>query len=100
MLILKFWCLFMVAVIFISVYLIAKCENAFKNREIIRNAISRFELDMLVKENYDTLKKINYGTMEELNDTVNRIWDWGYTRILPKEQFELIKPYISKRKHK
>ena len=26
--------------------------------------------------------------------TVFRLWDWGYKNILPKEDFELIKPYI------
>lgn len=26
--------------------------------------------------------------------TFYRWWDWGYTRILPKDKFEIIKPYL------
>jgi hypothetical protein len=32
--------------------------------------------------------------MEDYDDTLFRLWDWGYKRILPKQYFELIKPYI------
>ena len=32
--------------------------------------------------------------MEDFNTTVFRITDWGYKNILPKEYFEVIKPYI------
>ena len=39
-------------------------------------------------------KNVSYDDMESDNKTLLRLWDWGYTRILPPEKFELIKPFI------
>ena len=43
---------------------------------------------------------IEYDDMEPYLKTLFRLWDWGYKRILPKEKFELIKPYLKKVKKK
>lgn len=37
---------------------------------------------------------VDYDDMENYVVTLWRLWDWGYTRILPKDKFEIIKPYI------
>lgn len=34
------------------------------------------------------------NSMAAYGTTLFRWWDWGYTRILPKELFEKVKPYI------
>lgn len=39
---------------------------------------------------------VDYSDMEKYNKTLTRLWDYGYTRILPKEKFEIIKPFIDK----
>ena len=58
-------------------------------RVIIVEAIEAYLLDHI---NETTL--VDFDDMESHNDTFSRFWDWGYTRILPKDKYELIKPYI------
>ena len=38
--------------------------------------------------------QVKFGDMEYSGKTYNRLWDWGYKRILPKEKFEIIKEFI------
>ena len=37
---------------------------------------------------------VDYDDMESYEKTLFRLWDWGYTRILPPDKFELIKPFL------
>ena len=37
---------------------------------------------------------VDYDDKEDYDKTFWRLWDWGHTRILPKDKFEIIKPYI------
>lgn len=37
---------------------------------------------------------VSLNDMEDYDSTFYRWWDWGYTRILPPEKFEIIKPWI------
>jgi hypothetical protein len=37
-----------------------------------------------------------FNDIEPFERTVFRLWDWGYKRILPKDKFEIIKPYLKK----
>lgn len=39
---------------------------------------------------------IRHSEMEPYFRTYFRLWDWGYTRIVPPEVFEKIKPYIER----
>ena len=70
-------------------------EVAFKQRNKIMDAIHRYHIDCVYK---NTDQYVDYADMEEYDDTMNRFWDFGYTRILPKDKFEIIKPYIEVRK--
>ena len=40
------------------------------------------------------------GSQESYTETLFRLWDWGYTRILPEKEYEIIKPYLQKGKKK
>ena len=73
-----------------SVYLLIKVHNAYDNQMIILNAIIDYS------DETGNIRKsiILMDNMEDLIKTVFRLWDWGYENILPKEDFELIKPYI------
>lgn len=84
--------------ILVCMFVIWKNENTFKNRAKIIEAIYYFEVDMTQKGDYESLRKVDCLDMEDYNDTLNRFWDWGYTRILPKDKYEIIKPYIQKGK--
>lgn len=79
------FCLIGIAV---NIFFLIKNNNAYKNHIIIIEAIYEY----CREKNIDC--NLFYMSMEDYDDTVNRFWDWGYTRILPPEQFELIKPYI------
>lgn len=37
---------------------------------------------------------VTYADMESYLRTIIRFWDWGYTRILPPDKFEKIRPYL------
>ena len=41
---------------------------------------------------------VDFEDTEAFEQTLFRLYDWGYKRILPKEKFEIIKPYIIERR--
>ena len=82
----------------LCLYCAIKNGNTFKNHMIIANAIYAFKKDMIKKEAYTSHDILGYEDMESYEKTLYRLWDWGYTRILPKAQYEIIKPYIQKGK--
>lgn len=80
----------LLSVLLYSVLMYIKANNALKNQEKILNAIEKY-----VSESNDCLTGIILlDNMEDFTDTVFRLTDWGYKKILPKECFELIEPYI------
>jgi hypothetical protein len=74
--------------------ILIKNDYTLKNTLIIVHAIGDYQLDCI--EN-DTNMEVDFEDMEDYNDTLLRLWDWGYTRVLPKDKFEIIKPYISEK---
>lgn len=68
----------------------AKIENAYNNHMKILKAI-----DGYMSEGGDIKTGLlALNSMEQLSETIYRFTDWGCKNILPKEYFELIKPYI------
>lgn len=75
-----------------------------KNQVIIINAIFEYqktELDRVFADflngkidEYHYVPAVSFEDHESFEKTLWRLWDWGYTRILPKDKFEIIKPYI------
>lgn len=89
-------CFFFILLLLIFIVfplMIAKINVAHRQRIRIINAIYSYQLETVF---YD----VSYRDMEPFDKTCKRFWDWGYTRILPKEKFEIIKPYITKEKKK
>lgn len=71
-------------------YSISKLSNTVENRTKIMYAI-----DAYMTEFDCPLKGLELlWQMEDFDKTLFRLWDWGYKNILPKEDFELIKPYL------
>lgn len=84
----------LVAPFFIGVtYIAIKNENTYKQHELIAHAIWEYRITLIREGKYDSAL-VDYSDMESYETTLFRLWDWGYTRILPKEKFEIIKPYI------
>lgn len=63
------------------------------NRMKVINAIGNYHV-YLIDNNSLSDSQVEYEDIESYYKTLYRIWDWGCTRILPKEKFELIKPYM------
>ena len=68
-------------------------ERVFCMRMLINQAIFVYSVDC-IENDYPIL--VDYSDMEPYGQTMNRLWDWGYTRILPPEQYKLIEPYLFK----
>lgn len=71
----------------------AKTENAYQNQMKIIHAIRDYGSEC-IRTHKPIL--VDFNETEPLERTFFRFWDWGYTRILPAEKFEIIKPYIEK----
>lgn len=68
-----------------------KNANTHKNQTLIAKAICVYNM-LCIERNEQAV--VYYDDMEDYDKTLWRLWDWGYTRIIPKEKFEIIKPYI------
>ena len=90
-------CIIIIDILFIigTLFLIAarKNNNAFDNCVIIIKAIYRYKNDLIENGNLDD-SAVDYTDMRSYESVFLRIWDWGYKNILPKDKFEIIKPYI------
>ena len=75
--------------------MLIKSEVTCKNHLIINYAIYLYSIDSIDKS-FEC--EVDWDDMEGYEKTLWRLWDWGYTRILSPEKFEIIKPYIEKAK--
>ena len=76
-----------------------KSNATFKSRIIIINAIYRYQTERLENEHMcgtPVKDEVDYCDMEPYEKTFNRFYDWGYKRILPKDKFKIIEPFIEK----
>ena len=81
---------FVISTLFYGLLLMIKIDNTGKNHHIIMKAI-----DAYVEETKDyTNGMALIEEMENFYETIFRFWDWGCEKILPKQYFELIEPYI------
>lgn len=75
-----------------SIFMLIKTTNTYKKRIIIINAIAAYMQHCINLRVYDYA--VTYDDMEDYDSTDYRIWDWGYTRILPPDKFKIIEPFI------
>lgn len=76
------------------IVLLFKNANTLRNQTKILCAIKKYRIDCIKNHQYEDMDCVEYRDMETYMTTFWRLWDWGYTRILPKDKFEIIKPYI------
>ena len=78
-----------------------KNDVTFRNQTVISTAVHLYRLQTI----HDPVARldplgirfeVDYDDIEDYDKTLFRLWDWGYTRILPPEKYEIIKPYIRK----
>lgn len=65
--------------------------NTFKNQLLITKAIGAYRRKCI--DDHEECV-VDFDDMRDYNKAFYRVWDWGYTKILSKEKFEIIKPYI------
>ena len=82
----------------ISSFFLCNCNdknmNTFNCQNKIGDAIYRYKLVCIQNQNWDEFHYVEFNDAEQYVKTFLRLWDWGYTRILPKDKLEIIKPYI------
>ena len=78
----------------IAAFVLFRDRIVSKNHKLIFDAIYFWHLDQIDKGL--ALDAVDYSDVEDFESTFNRLWDWGYKRILPPDKFEIIEPYIVK----
>lgn len=77
---------------------VAKVCVDCNNHLLIIDAIALYWADVRENHDWSTLTRPTYEVdlddLEDSNKTFWRLWDWSYKRILPKEKFAIIEPYI------
>ena len=68
-----------------------KNNVTYKQHMRIMNAIFTYRKEKILN---DEPPEVEFDDMEDYDKTLLRVWDFGYKRILPKDKFEIIKPYI------
>ena len=92
MVILEMFCFVVVCVeLWFCFFMLYRNHVTFKNQNIISAAIHDYHLYEL---HYDREWLVDYEDKEAYDQTLWRLWDFGYTRILPKEKYEIVKEYI------
>lgn len=94
----------MIVLIVCCILMLIKNNVTYRNYEIISDAIFDYRMDAIDKacKNRTIVEKgveyeVCYNDMRGYNETVMRIFDWGYKNILPEDKFEIIKPFIRKK---
>ena len=86
--------IFVVFILF-CIMLLIKNFVTLINHKIISDAIYEYRCNAIEMGTYKIAKSlVFYDDIENYYTTLFRLWDWGYTRILPPEKFEIIKPFI------
>ena len=83
----------LIVVTFWTIVVWFKNENTYKNHIIITKAIYNYKI-ALIENGILEEGLVDYDDMRGYEATLFRFWDWGYKNILPKDKFEIIKPYI------
>lgn len=90
--ILKF--IFLSALVCFAMFLLVmlvKNEVTYRQQIRICDAIYRYSM---VCARSGVKREVEFEDIEPYNSTLFRLWDWGYTRILPPDKFEIIKDYV------
>lgn len=87
----------LVTVLVCTIILEIKVDNAYRNCCILSEAVYLYNIDVINSVDYRKEDLIDYeehlgnGT---LTRSLFRLFDWGYTNILPQDVFERIVPYL------
>lgn len=84
------WAIYFLVII-LCIFMVTRNSVTVNNRCKIDDAIYAYRCEC---RNKKVEPKVTYSDKEEYYNTLRRIYDFGCARILPKDKFEIIKPYI------
>lgn len=87
----------LVTVLVCTIILEIKVDNAYRNCCILLEAVHLHNIDVINSEDYreeDLIEYEEYLGNGALTRSLFRLFDWGYTNILPQDVFERIVPYL------
>lgn len=82
-------CLFCIYIF--AIYMLHRNNIVYNNRLKIVQAIYDYQMDMIRKS---CVEEVDYDDIESYDRTLWRLYDFGCENILPKEKYEIIKPYL------
>lgn len=80
-------------VVILSILALVKNDVTYRNHKMIGDAIYAYNMRMILDGRSEEIQ-VGYDDIESYDETYLRFWDWGPTRILSPEKYEIIKPYI------
>lgn len=84
------------ALIVFGVVLFIRTNVAYRNQTIIGDAVLAYSIDMINRDMFEAIE-VRFRDIEPFERTMFRLWDFGYTRLLPPDKFEIIRPYIEEK---
>lgn len=73
-------------------FMLVRGEIVYRNRIKIINAIEKYNIDRINRDDYENL--ISYDCLEDFEETTQRLWDFGYKRIVSEDVFRKICGYL------
>ena len=95
--------LFVVILVMILVCVVIleiKVDNAYRNCCILVDAIYLHNIDVINSDDYKEEYLIEYDVSNEMTRSLFRLFDWGYTNILPQDIYEQVVPYLDEAERK
>lgn len=86
---------FCLLVIVFCIFMLIKNEITYRNHNKTINAIDAHWHE---SHNFSEFMRL-MDNMESYRTTLFRLWDFGCENILPKEDYEIIKPYIEEKRN-
>lgn len=84
----------LLAVIVVIPLIFAKIVNSGLQHMKILDAIIDYKLECIMEGKPCF---VEYDDRETMGETFWRLWDWSEKRILDKNKYQLVKPYIGRR---
>ena len=81
-----------VFVLVCCLFMFVRVEIVYRNRIKILNAIYKYNTDRINRNDYENL--ISYDCLEDFEKTTQRLWDFGYKRIVSEDVFRKIYGYL------
>ena len=82
-----------VLVLFLILMCFIRSDNTYRTRRIISQAIVNYSIHCYTIK---VAPEVSHKDMEPYDQTLYRLYDWGYENILPKDKYDIVKGFIEK----